>query len=185
MKSAPQKYSCKNPNCKRVFSRAKVIKYYVCPTCQTLVDIKEIEQQEVPIAAIVKKRLKNKKVKAIKLGGTIDQNVDVVASVGEGKSEEVCENVDVVAEKSVMQNQPDYLPQDMVELTPSQQPEKKEVHSPSGFNCLYGFGYLSQREKGESIPDTCIECPDSLDCMLSEYYKKEENVKAIKKWYNF
>ena len=32
-----EKYCCPNPNCNRVFSRPKLIKYYVCPNCQTLV----------------------------------------------------------------------------------------------------------------------------------------------------
>ena len=31
-----ERYCCPNPNCNRVFSRPKIIKYYVCPTCQTL-----------------------------------------------------------------------------------------------------------------------------------------------------
>jgi len=33
------KHSCSNPNCGKIFSRPKVIKYYVCPSCQTLIDI--------------------------------------------------------------------------------------------------------------------------------------------------
>src|SRR5208283_2418155 len=33
------RYCCSNPNCKKVFSKPKIIKYYVCPSCQTLVDL--------------------------------------------------------------------------------------------------------------------------------------------------
>ena len=33
------RYCCSNPNCKKVFSKPKIIKYYVCPSCQTLVDM--------------------------------------------------------------------------------------------------------------------------------------------------
>ena len=58
----------------------------------------------------------------------------------------------------------------------------KSSSSPTG--CQYGFGYLRQREKGEVIPDSCIECEKSLDCMLSEYYKAEKSVREIKKWYD-
>ena len=36
-------YSCPNPSCNRVFSRPKIIKYYVCPTCQTLVKMDTAE----------------------------------------------------------------------------------------------------------------------------------------------
>ena len=30
------RFHCSNPNCHKVFSKPKIIKYYVCPTCQTL-----------------------------------------------------------------------------------------------------------------------------------------------------
>jgi hypothetical protein len=75
--------------------------------------------------------------------------------------------------------------QNKVEIAPVQQLAAVETKtiSQSSSGCQYGFGYLSQREKGEGIPDTCIECPKSLNCMLSEYYKAE-SVKEIKKWYN-
>src|SRR5208283_3802350 len=33
------RYCCSNPNCQKVFSKPKIIKYYVCPTCQTIVDM--------------------------------------------------------------------------------------------------------------------------------------------------
>jgi hypothetical protein len=36
----------------------------------------------------------------------------------------------------------------------------------------------------EGIPETCVECNKSLDCMLSEYYKSENTVAEIKKWYH-
>jgi hypothetical protein len=32
-----ESYRCPNPNCNKVFSRPKIIKYQVCPSCQTLV----------------------------------------------------------------------------------------------------------------------------------------------------
>ena len=32
-----ESYRCPNPNCDKVFSRPKLIKYYVCPSCQALV----------------------------------------------------------------------------------------------------------------------------------------------------
>jgi hypothetical protein len=33
-------------------------------------------------------------------------------------------------------------------------------------DCHYRFGYLSEREKKECIPDECICCKDILECML-------------------
>jgi hypothetical protein len=48
--------------------------------------------------------------------------------------------------------------------------------------CRYYFGYLANREKNESIPETCLDCPKSLDCMLSNHELKN-SVQEIKKWY--
>jgi len=61
--------------------------------------------------------------------------------------------------------------------------KEKEIN-PSDQVCRYYLGYLSQRDKGEGIPETCVECNKSLDCMLSEYYKSENTVAEIKKWYH-
>lgn len=90
------------------------------------------------------------------------------------------------SEKTIMLEQIRTSQVKNMELTPTQERtvETRTV-SPSSSGCQYGYGYLSRREKGEGIPDTCIECPKSLSCMLSEYYKKEESVKEIKKWYDF
>jgi hypothetical protein len=48
--------------------------------------------------------------------------------------------------------------------------------------CQYYFGYLGNRQKNESIPETCLDCPNSLDCMLSKH-KLRNSVQEIKKWY--
>jgi hypothetical protein len=108
----------------------------------------------------------------------------MVAEVG-GNEAEVFESEIMVAVESIAQEQLNFLQQIAVTPTPSKLQETVETISLSRFVCQYVFSYLSQREKGEGIPDSCIECPDSLDCMLSQYYKKDKNVKEIKKWYNF
>ena len=59
----------------------------------------------------------------------------------------------------------------------------EEGNEPSDSRCKHYFGYLAQRDKGEEIPATCVECVKSLDCMLSNY-KSEESVQEIKKWYH-
>ena len=58
-----------------------------------------------------------------------------------------------------------------------------KVDTPSDSRCKHYFGYLGHRDKGEGIPDACLECPKSLDCMLSDYYRSKETVEEIKKWY--
>jgi chromosome segregation ATPase len=55
----------------------------------------------------------------------------------------------------------------------------------SDSNCNYYLGYLAEREKDETIPATCIECPKSIDCMLKKVHKSTKSVKEIKKWYHF
>ena len=58
----------------------------------------------------------------------------------------------------------------------------EEEDTPSDSGCRHYFGYLGQRDKGEEIPSTCLECPKSLDCMLNNY-KSKGSVAEIKKWY--
>ncbi|MEM3626666.1 MAG: hypothetical protein QXZ25_01425 [Candidatus Bathyarchaeia archaeon] len=45
---------------------------------------------------------------------------------------------------------------------------EKQEFAPLDLKCPHSFGYLSQRRKGEKIPDECITCEKLLDCMLSE-----------------
>ena len=48
--------------------------------------------------------------------------------------------------------------------------------------CQYWFGFLSQKDKSESIPQECVECEKVMDCMLNRYYESGA-VSEIKKWY--
>ena len=49
--------------------------------------------------------------------------------------------------------------------------------------CQYWFGFLSQKDKAESIPQECLECEKVLECMLNQYYGSSQAVSEIKKWY--
>jgi hypothetical protein len=51
-----------------------------------------------------------------------------------------------------------------------------------GSGCQYYFGYLGDRQKNEAIPETCLDCPNSIDCMLSKH-ELRDSVQEIKKWY--
>jgi len=48
--------------------------------------------------------------------------------------------------------------------------------------CQYWFGFLSQKDKNESVPQECVECEKVMDCMLNRYYDSVA-VSEIKKWY--
>jgi hypothetical protein len=192
------KYFCPNPNCKKVFSRPKIIKYTVCPTCQTLVDdtnMAEHVQHDAPS--------RTRKVSAprkLKIAEPADFPEKDLIEVEEPKSdqsklkelfvawasaeEEESEKAEA-GEKKLELEQAQQQPQENMELSSSQRTATVETEQvpKSSPGCQYGFGYLSHRDRGAKIPDSCIECPDSLNCMLSEYHKSGESVKEISKWY--
>jgi len=49
--------------------------------------------------------------------------------------------------------------------------------------CQYWFGFLSQKDKSESVPQECVECEKVMDCMLNRIYDSVAAVSEIKKWY--
>lgn len=49
--------------------------------------------------------------------------------------------------------------------------------------CNYWFGYLSQKDKSQSVPADCVECEKVVDCMLNQVKSSPTAVKEIKKWY--
>ena len=44
--------------------------------------------------------------------------------------------------------------------------EKLSQNKDIPVDCHYHFGFLSEREKREQIPDECVSCKDILECML-------------------
>jgi hypothetical protein len=55
------------------------------------------------------------------------------------------------------------------------------VDQPSG--CTHYFGYLSDRSKLDEIPEDCMTCEKTIECMLYELMKSDTAVKEIRKWY--
>jgi len=47
-----------------------------------------------------------------------------------------------------------------------------------GPECKYYFGYLSSHDKQQAIPETCLKCPSSLDCVLGKKAKDTIGVRA-------
>jgi hypothetical protein len=72
----------------------------------------------------------------------------------------------------------------MAEKIPAKKSEanRKKINVSNDSKCQYYFGYLADRAKQEGIPDPCLECPRSLDCILTNY-KSEGTVTEISKWY--
>lgn len=190
-KVSGQKYLCSNPNCRKVFSKPKIIKYEVCPNCQTLVTSSRPEgDPEIQAALGAQKSTKHRKAKTTKVTSpgtavsiqTDNSHVSVQEQNPlEQKNEE--NNASITPE-----NAPVPVAQPVtVELIQTQKVDVVKIRkaSQSSSGCEYGFGYLSQRGRGEAIPENCLECPKSLDCMLSRIYEKDQSVKEIKKWYKF
>ena len=144
-------------------------------------------QGEIPIPFASKKSVKLKKQKMVKADNSERPTPEVQPASIEPPLEElfVPEKEPEGSEEAILLEQVQMPQQEKVEMPPVQQTKTLEAEtvSQASSNCQYGFGYLGQRKKGEEIPDTCIECPKSLNCMLSDYYKKEESMAEIKKWY--
>jgi len=174
-----------------VFSRPKIIKYYVCPTCQTLVDNSNAgEFVEKESASTVRKVSTQRKPKILEPEGfqelkTLDIQVVSDQTALEERSATSTENKIELSERVVNLEQVQTFQQKPSELASSEEiatVERKKLPE-SSLGCKHVFGYLGHRGKGEKIPDACIECSVSLKCLLSDYYRSGESVKEISKWY--
>ncbi len=162
----------------------------MCPNCQTLVTSSRPEDDpEIQAALATQKSTKHRKPKTAKVHSpeTVSVQTDnshisaqeqnpLEQKQEENKAPIIPDNIPVLVAQPVA-----------VEIVQTQKISVTETRKvpQSSSECEYGFGYLSQRGKGEAIPEVCLECSKSLDCMLSRIYKKDQSVKEIKKWYKF
>ncbi len=58
----------------------------------------------------------------------------------------------------------------------------KAVEDAQTKGCQYWYGYLSQKERQEPIPEECVECEKVVECMLNQL-NSASAVAEIKKWY--
>lgn len=170
-----ESYCCPNPNCGKVFSKPKIIKYYVCPTCQTLIDIPSQMIPDQPSCISEQ----DEKVKEL------DPESEHCLNQSASDEKAPC------SEKNIENGNNDFQhihnkEQDLVDIDSL---EKKvqlavegKIELESEYKCAYYFGYLGiRKEKG--IPETCFACPKSVECMLVEINSSEETIQEIKKWY--
>jgi hypothetical protein len=59
---------------------------------------------------------------------------------------------------------------------------KIEEETQTKTGCQYYFGFLSQKDKTQSLPTECIECKQVVECMLNQN-NSPSVVAEIKKWY--
>jgi len=162
-------YCCSNPTCKSVFSHPKIIKYYACPTCHTKVEMVDIENQTKIEQPIFKE--KSIKLETLKPRYIQTKEVETTRHISKTKSTKIKPKNSFIPEITV--------PKQNLTI------QTQESDSQSDSRCKHYFGYLCEREKGEGIPNECVECPKNLDCMLSKVHQSTKSVKEIKKWYHF
>jgi hypothetical protein len=172
-----EKHSCSNPNCGKIFSRPKVIKYYVCPSCQTLIDI---STQKIPDHVTPTKKsigqAKKQEPKSELTPNQLVSNDEMVQS----KEKLIDESLDLKLE-FITECEP--IDTSYLEKKVQLAVEGRKVLSELNFQCSHYFGFLSEKKEGQEIPETCFECPKSVECLLSRCTKSEESIQEIKQWY--
>jgi hypothetical protein len=51
-------------------------------------------------------------------------------------------------------------------------------------SCNRYFSYLSERGKGEEIPEDCFGCSKAIECMLGSNNSSNKKIEGIKQWYS-
>ena len=171
------KHSCSNPNCGKVFSRPKVIKYYVCPSCQTLIDIptQKIPDHVTPFKKSIERVRKQDPESELNLNQLVPND-----KTAQSKENSTNETLDLKLE---FITECESIDTSSLEKKVQLAVEGRKVLSELNFQCSHYFGFLSEKKEGQEIPETCFECPKSVECLLSRCTKSEESIQEIKQWY--
>jgi FtsZ-interacting cell division protein ZipA len=180
-------YRCPNPECKKIFRTPAKVKdlsetphriHYSCPECGTDVEpflksdtSKETTTEAKPKQPATPKPIYLKQKPEVQ---TTAQHSAPKSTYLEQKSETQPATPSQIQIKEPQPKQTDQT------LKPDITEDNQKTTESSG--CQYYFGYLGNRQKNEAIPETCLACPNSLDCMLSKH-KLTNSVQEMKKWY--
>ncbi len=58
-----------------------------------------------------------------------------------------------------------------------------EIREEKKSACQHWFGYLGQKEDGKGLPPECMECEETIACLLRKNAYSSKAVKEIKKWF--
>jgi DNA-directed RNA polymerase subunit N (RpoN/RPB10) len=180
----------------------------VCPTCQTVVDLTfenfqslarekpVLEKKQVTLRKQKEsKQDKNQEPKAITIQQATTNNE--LTSMEKPEVKEILETIEpaqmeepniveiTLNKKSGIMGSDYDMPFSLMPDDEHRETVKEQTCQSSDVQCPYYFGYLSQKNKEEVIPETCFGCLKSIECMMSEYNKTKETVEEIKKWYSF
>jgi hypothetical protein len=151
-------YRCPNQECKKVFQKPIELKdlsmnpprtYPACPECGTNLD---------PFFNSITKRIP--KIKSNPTSNPTKTEIKQIEKRAPMKRAE-----------TPNQNQNQELLSTPKEKTPTTKTtmENRKPHTKDDSQCEYFFGYLSTLNiKEESIPLICLECPKTLDCLVSK-----------------
>lgn len=168
------KFKCPHKGCQKEIDKLDVITdfstfpretHYACPYCKLKIIMVKKGSQVVEV-----KTTEQPKVFYLPSENTLEpvqkEEKDTLKITSNENSDEICSD--------------NKTPSDVRE---SKEKSKEEIDQFSGFQCSYHFGYLCEKNKNDSIPETCFGCPRSIDCMLIEFNKSQESLEEIKKWY--
>ncbi len=123
--SEHNRYCCSNPNCKKVFSKPKIIKYYVCPSCQTVIDM---PFEDSPLIAREKPVLEKKIVAPEnQKESNQDEKLQLMKSLRMQVSELILELEAIMDQPSTGQLTTDQQSTTDNELALMEKPEEKEI----------------------------------------------------------
>jgi len=176
------KHSCSNPNCGKIFSRPKVIKYYVCPSCQTLIDIStqripdrgapikksigRVRKQDPESEPTLNQLVPNEKTAQSKentTNETLDLKKDPESEptlnqlvsndeTAQSKENAINETIDLKLE-FITESEP--IDTSSLEEKVQLAVEGRKALSELNFQCSHYFGFLSEKKEGQEIPETC------------------------------
>ena len=169
------KFKCPHKGCEKEFDKLTVITdssmipretHYACPYCNSRLEIVTKDSRVIGVNTTEHTKVFYLPAESTR-GVAQMEELNTLENTSNKKSDEKCSDNE--------------MPFGVRE---SQETPKEKTEQFSEFQCSYHFGYLSEKNKNESIPETCFGCPRSIDCMLSEFNKSQESLTEIKKWYS-
>jgi hypothetical protein len=169
------RFKCLQKGCEKEFDKLTVITdsskipretHYACPYCMSKFEIATKDSQVIGVNTTERPKVSYLSVESTRGTTQIEDLNNIEITSNKKPDEKYSENE-----------------------APFHGSENRETHKEktdqfSEFQCSYHFGYLNEKNKNVSIPETCFECPRSIDCMLSEFKKSQESLEEIKKWYS-
>ena len=168
------KLKCPYKGCEKEFDKPTLITdssripretHYACPHCMSNLDIVTKDSKVIGVNAAERPNDFNLHEKSTRVNAQKDE-INIV---------------EITSNKKSGGTGSDYeMP---FRVSERRETAKEKAEQSSEFKCSYHFGYLSEKNKNEIVPETCFECPRSIDCMLAEFNKSQQSLEEIKKWY--